>query len=504
MATMRMYDLIISLKHIGGSMKKIVVLAVACMLLSSAAAQSAENVAAKIPVTTVSDEARKEFIEGLVLADNLETAKSLAHFDKAIALDPSFATAYLNRANVSLTMKDFLENMNGAVSHKDAASEGERLMILATQAGANARFEQERAYLEKLVSLYPNDERARLTLGTFFFGQQEYDSAISQLVRSVRLADKFAPSYNMLGYAYRQAGQYENAETAFKKYTELIPEDANPYDSYAELLLKMGRFDESITNYKKALAIDPNFASSEIGLTMNFLYQGKPGLAAQEAHHLYEIARNEGEQRQAYFVLAVVDADAGNMDAALKDFEAELEVGKKINDVVGMAGDVAAQANVLLESGKPDDAIAAYRRSLHLITHSDLSPEIKANMVRISHYNEAYAALAKGDLNKAKEEKETFENMTEQAKNESQMRFVHELAGSIALAEKDGNKAVNELLQSNLQDAYNLYRLAQAYKLKGDKERAREYSKMAAEFNGLPSLNYAFVRLNAEKMSINQ
>ena len=135
-------------------MKKIVVLAVACTLLSSAAARSAENVSAKIPVTTASDEARKEFLEGLVLADNLETAKSLTHFDKAIALDPSFATAYLNRANISLTTKDFLENINGAVSHKDAASEGERLMIVAAQAGANAQFEEQRGYLEKLVSLY--------------------------------------------------------------------------------------------------------------------------------------------------------------------------------------------------------------------------------------------------------------------------------------------------------------------------------------------------------------
>ena len=162
-------------------MKNIVVLAVAFMLLSSAAARCAENVAAKIPVTTASDEARKEFFEGLVLADNLETANSLVHFDKAIALDPSFATAYLNRANTSLTMKDFLENVNEAVSHKDATSEGERLMILATQAGAIAQFEQQRGYLEKLVTLYPNDERARLTFGTFFFGQQEYDSAIAQL-----------------------------------------------------------------------------------------------------------------------------------------------------------------------------------------------------------------------------------------------------------------------------------------------------------------------------------
>ena len=69
----------------------------------------------------------------------------------------------------------------------------------------------------------------------------------------------------MLGYAYRQAGDYANAEQAFKKYIELIPSDPNPYDSYAELLLKMGKFNESVEQYRKALSIDSNFVPSHFG-----------------------------------------------------------------------------------------------------------------------------------------------------------------------------------------------------------------------------------------------
>ena len=51
------------------------------------------------------------------------------------------------------------------------------------------------------------------------------------------------------------AYHYANAEKAFQKYIELIPKDPNPYDSYAELLLKMGRFEDSIAQYRKALEI---------------------------------------------------------------------------------------------------------------------------------------------------------------------------------------------------------------------------------------------------------
>ena len=76
----------------------------------------------------------------------------------------------------------------------------------------------------------------------------------------------YSTAFNILGYAYRQNEAYSDAENAFKKYIELIPNDPNPYDSYAELLLKMGRFDEAITQYNKALAIDPNFVNSYFGI----------------------------------------------------------------------------------------------------------------------------------------------------------------------------------------------------------------------------------------------
>ena len=51
----------------------------------------------------------------------------------------------------------------------------------------------------------------------------------------------------------RQNVEYPNAEQAFRKYIELIPNDPNPYDSYAELLLKMGKYDEAKALYERGL-----------------------------------------------------------------------------------------------------------------------------------------------------------------------------------------------------------------------------------------------------------
>ncbi len=73
------------------------------------------------------------------------------------------------------------------------------------------------------------------------------------------------------------------------------------------------------------------------------------------------------------------------------------------------------------------------------------------------------------------------------------------MAGRIALAQKDYADAIEQLKRANQQDPSNLYRLSLAYQAKGDATQAHEFARKAAEFNSLPQLNYAFVRVKAEK-----
>ena len=105
----------------------------------------------------------------------------------------------------------------------------------------------------------------------------------------------------MLGYSERNLSNYAEAENAFKKYIELIPDDPNPYDSYAELLMKEGKYEESIVQYRKALSIDPNFVASFLGISTNDNYLGKYEDARKELQTLYDKARNDGEKRAALF-----------------------------------------------------------------------------------------------------------------------------------------------------------------------------------------------------------
>ena len=467
---------------------------------SPVASNTEASAAGKIPITTSSEEARKAFLEGRDLSDKLLIQDSIQHFDKAISLDPNFALAELTRAGVSPTGKEFFDHLKKAVGLADKASNGEKLLILGTEAGANGNPAKQKEYFEQLVAAYPNDERANFALGGYYFGQQDFPKAIQYYKKATEVGPTFSNAWNLLGYAYRQNVDYANAEAAFKKYIELIPNDPNPYDSYAELLLKMGRFDDSITQYRKALSIDQNFINAHQGIGMALLYKGNADEAAAEIQKITGKARSDAERRTALFALTVVDVDSGKWDQALADVDKQYALGEKTNDVPGMTGDLQLKGNILLEMGKYDDAKASFEKGLKMTEGSNLSEAIKDNARLFHHYNLGRVALGKKDLATAKTEAEAFRKGTEAKNNPIQLKQAHQLIGLIALEEKEYDKAVSELQQANQQNPYDLYRLCQAYQGKGDSTQAKDSCKKAAEFNSLPAIQYAFIRKKAAKV----
>ena len=465
---------------------------------SSTSANTSANTG-KIAITTASEEARKEYLAGRDLQEKLRITDSIAHFDKAISLDPNFALAELNRANVSPTAKEFFDHLNKAVALSSRASDGERMLIQATEAGANANPTKQKELLEQLAAAYPNDERAHFNLGGYYFGQQDFTQAIQHYKKATEIAPDYSTAFNILGYAYRQNEAYGDAENAFKKYIELIPNDPNPYDSYAELLLKMGRFDEAITQYNKALSIDPNFINSHFGIAAALTYEGKATEAQAELDKITAKARSDGERRTALFGRMVVAADSGKLDQALAEVDKQYALGQKTNDLPAMAGDLQLKGNILLEMGKPDDAAKAYEQVLKTTNDSNLSQQNKDNAALFHHYNLARVAIAKKDLATAKTETETFRKGADLAKNANQLKLAHELAGRIALEEKNYDVAITEFGQANQQNPDVLYLLGVAEQGKGDAATAKASFTKAAKFNSLPQLNYAFVRSKATK-----
>jgi tetratricopeptide (TPR) repeat protein len=214
---------------------------------------------------------------------------------------------------------------------------------------------------------------------------------------------------------------------------------------------------------------------------------------------LYGNARNDGERRAALFATTVSYVDEGNVEMALAEMDKQYALAEKINDAAAMAGDLGAMGNILYESGKYDEAMAKYEKSLQVTLASDLSQEIKENATRGQLYNAGRIALMKKDLAAAKAKSETFRAQAEAAQNTFQIWLAHELAGTIALAEKNYDGAMEHFQKANQQNPYTLYRLAMAQEEKGELKKAKESYLKAARFNALNNLNYAFMRKNAEQ-----
>jgi tetratricopeptide (TPR) repeat protein len=455
----------------------------------------------KSPVTTASDDARKEYIEGRSLAERLLVQDSIAHFDKAIALDPNFGLAQLGRANSSPTGTEFQDHLKKAVALADKLSNGEKLQILAAEAGSNAKAAQQKDYLTQLVAAYPQDERAHFALGAMLFGQQDASAVIEHLKKANAIAPDYSAPYNQLGYAYRQVGDYDNAERSFKKYIELIPNDPNPYDSYGELLLKMGRFDDSIVQYRKALTIDPNFLASHLGISADLMYSGKAADAAAEIQQIAKKARSDADQRSAMFATTSLAVYTGKMDQSLASLDQQYALGAKSSDTLGMVRDLQAKAAIYTDMSKPAQAQAAYEQAVKVADASTLSEAIKANIHLFQHANLTRVALARNDVATAKQEADAFGKVALASNAPGQVRQAHELAGMIALHEKNWEGAINELQQASQQDAYNLFRLCQAYQGAGNTTKATEQCTAAAHFNPLPELNFSFIHTKASKMA---
>ena len=470
-------------------------------LLLSAAALADASPKATVPITTSSAEARALFVQGRDLVDRLRGTDARALYEKAVAKDPQFATAWLGLANTAQTNRGFFEALGKAVELADKTSEGERLAILAAQAGATSDPAGAQQRLERVVELFPNDERAVTALGNFYFGRQEWSKAVKLLQRATELAPAWSPPYNQLGYSYRFQDDYPAAEKAFRRYTEVLPQDPNPYDSYAELLMKLGRFEESITNYQKALANDPNFVSAYIGIAFDQMMLGRGDAARGTLHKLRDaVARTDGERRQACFWIAESFVHEGRFPEALAAVAEEEAIAKKADDQGSRAQDQNFMGNLLLQAGKTAEAAKKFAQSVATLAKAKVPPAVKEAARRNHRFDAARVALAKGDLKTAEAQAAAYRSEVEAKQVLFEVWRADELAGMIALAKKDWDGALTALARANPRDPRVVYLSAVALAGKGDQAGAQAAARRAADYNEITNANYAYVRADARKM----
>jgi tetratricopeptide (TPR) repeat protein len=467
-------------------------LVTACGQRDQATTEAADDGAAaevsrpdKVPVTTSSDEARAYYDEGLALADNLHAVEANAAFAKAVAADPGFAMAYYRMALSSQSVAAFFKAVGQAEDNMANASEGEQLYIRALIAGAENDQTTQLEAITSLLKMYPKDERTHVQLANYHNGQQNFPEAIKHYEHATAINPDFATGWNSLGYARRSNGDLDGAKDAFARYIEIIPDEANPYDSYAELLMEMGEYDESIANYRKALEFDAHFPSAYAGIAINESLKGNTDAALAATEEMLAAARNDAQKRGAMFQKVTTHLYAGNVDeamAAAKDFYA---LARDQENLSAMGGISEYMGDIMAVSGDGASALEHYETALEHRQESNINDANKAQAERTYMFKAAIAAMVDGDNETFASRAAEYTAAAEANGTAFEQRRVHELAGYLASVNDDHETSVAELAQANQLDPIVLYWQAVANKNAGDEDKAAALASQAAYRNTL-------------------
>lgn len=466
-----------------------------CLLIALLWSCGAEH--REMPITTTSDEARKLFIEGRELYENLHEDEARELFYAALEKDQDFALCHYYLALAASSAIEYSTHLKLSVQLAANASEGERLLIESLRARAENNAVAGIEKLKELVQLYPQDKRAHRMLGYLYRGVEE-EKAIAEYEKAIQLAKNYAPAYNNLGYAYQRKGEFEKAIDAFKKYSDLLPDEANPHDSIAELYKKMGKYKDSIDHYKMALERKSTFAFSHRSIGENLIYLGN----FDEARYMFEKVQNldvtPSKKADALQMIAHSYVYEEELDKALAACDRAIQFAGEHNLPEWQATLLLDKAMIYLEMSASLQALSDVKKCRQIVAQSDLTEADKDNFVQDALYCESQIAIERMEFDHALALAEMLKARIDAGNDPQEIERYHNLRGAIHAAQEDHNKAIQHFTNAMTDDPHSLYLWAKCEGMRGNRDE--EYAKYA-EIMALneSSLQYAFIRPKVQR-----
>lgn len=142
---------------------------------------------------------------------------------------------------------------------------GFSLVRFVTQAVANPRLPMELATIEAAVSYFPNSARLQARLAAALVENginpgESHEELAERAFTHATLAVKLAPANHeyrlLMAAAAELQGHLEEAEAALRASVRLAPNDTNAHWQMANLLLRLGKTEESLTEFRTVAAAD--------------------------------------------------------------------------------------------------------------------------------------------------------------------------------------------------------------------------------------------------------
>jgi len=159
------------------------------------------------------------------------------------------------------------------------------------------------------------------------------------------------------GFALQNLGKPDEALLKYKKAVALKPDYINAYINIINILTEQGRLDEVVLQYKRVIALKPDQAEFHYNLGAILNKQGKP----DEAMVRYaEAIALKPDFALARYNLGVLLNEQGKPDEAIAQYAAAIAANPDFAAARFNLG------NLLNERGKPDEAIVQYAAAITL------------------------------------------------------------------------------------------------------------------------------------------
>jgi tetratricopeptide (TPR) repeat protein len=454
---------------------------------SRPAARPKARTSSMLPVTTTSPKARALYRQAMTDSMNFHLDRALDQWRAAVKLDPNFALANLMIAFRSQDPKEAKAALQRANAEVRKGSDGERLFVRWITGIREGNFLSGIAAMNDLIGRYPFDKQVLSLAGNWLMVRYSYDRAAELLNRALEVDPDYPPALNSAAYAYAGMGDFAKAIQTMEHYAEVLPNEPNAQDSYAEILRQAGKFDAAVEHYQGALKIAPGF--SIMGLADTYALKGDEERARAEYLRCNEQAEMSEDKILCRLQYPVTYVWEKNYRAADEAFEQTAHWAHD-HDL----GLPEAQAYRMMAMYQSDDASALKhldRAAFALTKHGSVAgSDRQEETARILRWRVARARHA-GDKNTAENAMQQLRTIADHDPSEIVQRTYNAALGAQLMADSKPLQAI-PYLREDFKDACSLELLVRAYELTGDMNMAATQRAELARFN-LPTVEAAMV-----------
>jgi len=435
-------------------------------------------------ITTSSPEAYKFYREGIKVDDKGDHRLAIQLFEKAVAVDPEFASAYIAMGIAYYNLGLYAEEkkyLQKAMELGDRVSDHEKYLSQGEFYSTSEKtYHKAIEAFEQLLELYPENDEGNAELGWIYQTVQQYDRAIELYEVNFQNRIENVYAYTNLSACYRAKGMYDKSRKVLETYLDELGDNVRIRHLLAINYIELGELDLAMAEVDKAFLLDP-------GHRINFMIKGgiyeyKGHFEEAEAEYQKLLKAREPVGRAWHLTrLSYLSALRGKYEEALELLKQGVELSEKLGQKVWTVNYHLSLSYLFLNLNRPENALkecdTAYRMA---VEEEYVSSQQRALFMK------GRSHLMMGAIDKALAVAGKLKTLIEMGLNKHHMRRYHHLMAWIEIERKNYSKAIDYAKKtlalsfySPLGKSATYYNvLAMAYYKAGDLEQARQQYEM--------------------------